>query len=714
MSKRQATSNPVPRSTPDLRWLRKREVWGVALGLLSLVSALALVAVVRGALGLALTGFWRGLLGWGAYPVVALGLAAAAWLLAHERVVARVRVGASQVLGVELFLLACLALSHLPHPGFEGYLLAEEGGGGGYVGWALADLLARAVGQLPGGVLLAVIAVAGAALTFDVSWDLLVTLVEPVLVGLEGRLASSTAAPAPPTPAATAPPRIVPPPAVRPRQAERLAAPGRRRRARSGRLPSLDLLVPPAQLPADDAETRYQAQVIEETLAHFGVPATVADVQRGPAVTQFGVEPGFIERQGPGGAIIRRKVRVGRIAALSSDLALALAAPSLRIEAPVPGRALVGIEVPNREPTMVNLRSVVESEAYQRIRSPLRVALGQGVAGRPAAADLASMPHLLIAGATGSGKSVCINALIACLLLENPPEALNLVLIDPKRVELSSFGGVPHLVAPVVIDLEQTVAALRWLCREMDARYQLFARHRVRHIEGYNAALGRRRGARLPYLAVFVDELADLMMLAPDEVERSLCRLAQMGRATGVHLVVATQRPSVDVLTGLIKANFPARIAFAVSSQVDSRVILDAAGAEQLLGRGDMLFMSPEANHLLRLQGCFVSDVELAAIVGFWREAVDAEEAPGAPWAGLLDESEEDALYDQALELVRRHGQASASLLQRRLRIGYSRAARLIEQLEAQGIIGPDPGGGRPRPVFAEPGPDETTGEEER
>ncbi|MDI7278092.1 MAG: DNA translocase FtsK, partial [Anaerolineae bacterium] len=458
-------------------------------------------------------------------------------------------------------------------------------------------------------------------------------------------------------------------------------------------------------LPDAEAEIRFQGQVIEETLAHFGVPARVVDVQRGPTVTQYGIEPGFVERATASGGTIRRKVRVSRIVALSSDLALALAVPAVRIEVPVPGRPLVGIEVPNRQTTLVNLRSVIESDAYRRIRSPLRVALGQDVSGHPVAADLATMPHLLIAGATGTGKSVCLHSLIACLLLENPPDALNLILVDPKRVELTIFNGVPHLVAPVIVDVPQVVAALRWLCQEMDRRYGVFARHKVRHIEGLNAAVGRRKAERLPYIVLCIDELADLMLVAPEEVERSICRLAQMGRATGIHLVVATQRPSIDVVTGLIKANFAARVAFAVSSQVDSRVILDAAGAEQLLGRGDMLYMAPDASHLVRVQGCFTSDAELSAIASHWRLSVETEEAgepEPAPWEGLVPgPDDEDELLQQALELVHEHGQVSASLLQRRLRVGYPRAARLVEQLEALGIVGPDPGGGRPREVLA-------------
>jgi len=697
-------------------WLRRPETWGVALALACGVPAMALLSILGGAVGRAVAGAWRGLFGWGAYPVVVLGLAGAVQLLAGQQAVRWLRVSPRQVLGLELVLLGCLGLAHLPYPTWEGLSLAKAGRGGGVVGWGLVYLLERLGSRLLAGLLLFAAAVGGAALLFDLSWAL-VRAALGQFVAVVGRQQSAwprDGQPSPPpaelpvirqSPAArrAAPPPS--PPVAVPRPAPKPAA-RRWRPPRSASLPPLELLAPAVGAAADDAEARLQRQIIEETLANFGVPAQVVEVRHGPTVTQFGVEPGFIERKAANGMLLRRKVRVGRIAALANDLALALAAPSIRIEAPVPGRPLVGIEVPNRRASLVNLRSVMEADAFRRIQSPLRVALGQDVSGQAVAADLASMPHLLIAGATGSGKSVCINALIACLLMGNTPEGLRLVLVDPKRVELVNFNGIPHLLAPVVVEVDQTVAMLRWLCQEMDRRYKEFAQAGVRHIEGFNVAAGRRRSERMPYLCVFIDELADLMMVAPDEVERSICRLAQMGRATGIHLVIATQRPSVDVVTGLIKANFPARIAFAVSSQVDSRVILDASGAEQLLGRGDMLYMSPEANRLVRLQGCFVSDAELAAIVKHWREAAPAdEEEPEQPppWTSLLEEEPADgdeALLREATEIVVRAQQASTSLLQRRLRVGYGRAARLMEELEARGVVGPDPGGGRPRQVY--------------
>jgi S-DNA-T family DNA segregation ATPase FtsK/SpoIIIE len=413
---------------------------------------------------------------------------------------------------------------------------------------------------------------------------------------------------------------------------------------------------------------------------------------------------------------------------LTNDLALALSAAPSRIEAPIPGRPYVGIEVPNATKSLVSLRSVMESEVFQATQAPLKFALGRDVAGQPVVADLASMPHLLIAGATGSGKSVCINAIIACLLTTHTPETLRLLMVDPKMVELTNYNGTPHLLAPVVVELERVVGVLNWTTREMDRRYKIFSRLGVRNLIGYNELMVSQGERVMPYIVIVIDELADLMMVASDEVERTVTRIAQMARATGIHLVIATQRPSVDVVTGLIKANFPARVAFAVTSQIDSRVILDTPGAERLLGRGDMLFMAPDSSKLQRLQGVFVSDRELARLVRYWKGAHVVDETPPHPsgtprqppapsaetarpvqrplWADFKAKVEaveqEDDLLPRAIEVVRSHNRASISLLQRRLRIGYARAARLIDMMEGQGIIGPDEGGGRSRQVLLE------------
>lgn len=605
------------------------------------------------------------------------------------------------------------------------------------------------------------------------------------------------------------------------------------------RLPLVDDILdegPEQELSPDDLARR--ARLIEDTLRSFGVPVTVVEVNRGPAVTQFGLRPDFVKKRYRrsdvevrqeaaqrlrsltrneraqletdartrlsragndyptpeqleaqmldllAGSVERYmekdvKIKVARIQALSNDLALALEAAPIRIEAPVPGRSIVGLEVPNSQTTLVSLRSVMESEAYRSMKSPLKLPLGQDVSGQPAVADMVRMPHLLIAGATGSGKSVCVNSLIASLLFSHTPDTLRFLMVDPKMVELTTYNGIPHLIAPVVTEVDRVVPVLAWATREMDRRYKLFSHTGARNIDSYNEKMTARHETILPFIIIIIDELADLMMAAPDEVERYICRLAQMARATGIHLILATQRPSVDVVTGLIKANFPARIAFAVTSQIDSRVILDNPGAERLLGRGDMLFMEPTSPNLARLQGCFVSDRELHHLVEHWQRAqaaqlptagprADEEPLPGdgptvaalastpppvhAPVAvfprGLSGASatvtspdredavppstmpppgsmiqppmfeemfgaqagaatpDRDALYDEAVSIVREVNRASVSLLQRRLRVGYTRAARLIEMMEADGIVGPDQGGSRGRDVV--PSPEDT------
>lgn len=381
---------------------------------------------------------------------------------------------------------------------------------------------------------------------------------------------------------------------------------------------------------SDPERIREQVYIIEETLRHFGIPVRVVEVVQGPRVTRFSVEPGYIVRR-VRGKEQRLKVKVRAITALANDLALALAAQRIRIEAPIPGQPAVGIEVPNEAPEVVSLKSVMASEAFASLQGPLRLALGRDVSGEPVAAELTTMPHLLIAGATGSGKSVCINAIVASLLCHNAPDQLKLVMIDPKRVELVGYNGIPHLVRPVITEPEEITGALQWLVKEMEWRYTVFSAVGVRHLAAYNARAVAENKPPLPYIVVVIDELADLMLFAPDEVEYHLCRLAQMARATGIHLVVATQRPSIDVITGLIKANFPARIAFAVASQVDSRVILDQPGAETLLGRGDMLYLASDASIPQRIQGCYVDDEELERLITFWRLAQPLDKWSSTP-----------------------------------------------------------------------------------
>lgn len=476
-------------------------------------------------------------------------------------------------------------------------------------------------------------------------------------------------------------------------------------------------------------DIRNKVRVIEDTLEQFGVPARVVEVRQGPTVTQYGLEPGFVRRKLRNGEERETKVKVSAITNLHNDLALALSAQRIRIEAPVPGRPIVGIEVPNDQAAPVTLRGVMESDEFQAIRAPLKVALGKDVSGNAVVADLSKMPHLLIAGSTGSGKSVCINTIICGLLCNNTPDQLKLLMVDPKMVELVGYNGIPHLIVPVVTDMERVVGLLRWTVTEMERRYKIFSEQHVRHLQAFNARAISRGEKPLPYLVLIIDELADLMMAAADEVEGMICRLAQMARATGIHLILATQRPSVDVVTGLIKANFPARIAFAVTSGIDSRVILDRPGAEMLLGRGDMLYTASDSGFPKRAQGCFVSDKELERINLFWMEqaatlaqpavAIGTEGQSIAPepsvavaWDDLLDDGEDD-LLPKAREIVRKAGSASVSMLQRRLRVGYSRAAQLVELLEEEGTIGASESPTRTRNVMREeaiPGSDDDPG----
>lgn len=433
------------------------------------------------------------------------------------------------------------------------------------------------------------------------------------------------------------------------------------------------------------------AEAIQKCLQTFGIPISLGDANVGPTVTQYTIKPD-------------EGVKLNQIVARQNDLALALSAKSIRIEAPIPGKNAVGVEIPNKVPAKVTLREVLLAPQFKSVKSKLALALGRDVAGEPMGIDLEKMPHLLIAGSTGSGKSVCINSIIVTLLYHNAPADLRLLLVDPKRVELTCYNGIPHLLSPVITEVDKTVSALKWAVWEMERRYKLFSDQGKRNITAYNMAPGPE--GKMPYLVIIIDELADLMATSAKEVESSIVRLAQMARATGLHLVIATQRPSVDVLTGLIKANISARIAFATASQVDSRTILDLSGSEKLLGFGDMLFISP-GNKPKRVQGCFVSDPEIEEVVKFLQgEAAPAYdesilsfgERRGGGMGGGNGSSEDD-LYDEAMETVIAAGKASASLLQRRLKVGYARAARLLDILEENGAIGPADGA-KPRDIL--------------
>ncbi|MDA8221736.1 DNA translocase FtsK [Desulfosporosinus sp.] len=432
-------------------------------------------------------------------------------------------------------------------------------------------------------------------------------------------------------------------------------------------------------------------KILEETLGSFGVKIKVTQVTQGPAITRYEAQPA------PG-------VKVSKITNLADDIALSLASADVRIEAPIPGKSVVGIEVPNKEISMVHFREVLETPEYQGATSKLALCLGKDITGTPVIADLTKMPHLLIAGATGSGKSVCINTLIHSILFNARPDEVKFLLVDPKMVELANYNGIPHLIAPVVTDPRKAAGALKWIVTEMETRYELFAAAGVRDIVRYNFLRTQDKNEEhppLPYVVVIIDELADLMMVAPGEVEDAICRLAQMARAAGIHLIVATQRPSVDVITGLIKANIPSRIAFAVSSQTDSRTILDMNGAEKLLGRGDMLYYPMGTSKPLRVQGCYLGDKEVENVVSFLQNQAKPEyqEIPNLDIGDIKKEEMEDELFYQAAQLFIESGSASVSLLQRRLRIGYTRAARLMDFLEGKGVVGGYEGS-KPREVL--------------
>ncbi|MBM3947881.1 MAG: DNA translocase FtsK [SAR202 cluster bacterium] len=484
--------------------------------------------------------------------------------------------------------------------------------------------------------------------------------------------------------------------------------------------PPRDILQDAEASGISEKEMENTAETIRTTLSDYGVEVEIGQIRPGPAVTMYGLNPGWVRKYKQGMAQdkegrpildkfgkpikerveTKMRVRVDSILAREKDLSLALKTPSIRIETPVMGKSLVGIEVPNPRPDLVTLRGMMDSDDFRKLRqkAPLSIALGKGSGGENVVADLSKMPHLLVAGATGSGKSVCLNTIVCTLTMERSPAEVRLLLIDPKRVELTQYNGIPHLLTPVVVESDEVVGLLKGMIREMLNRYKAFETGGVRNIDSYN----KKMTAKMPYLVIIVDELADLMMTAAFDVEHSLCRLAQLGRATGIHLVVATQRPSVDVVTGLIKANFPSRISFGVTSQIDSRTILDSVGAEKLLGRGDMLYMPLDASRPNRLQGAYVSDTEIQDLVAFWKNlqwpplpkldlSLPIEEEMSEDGEGN-DEDLSDDMLDKAIEMARQQKKISTSLLQRRLRIGYPRAARLMDELEDKGIVGPSDG----------------------
>ncbi len=773
-------ANKAPQWGLTLRPEHQREIFALGLITVALVTLLFFLTGVAGGIGGVYVEVVRFAFGSGALVVpLTLGLLGGA-ILIQERM-QDAKLSGSNTLGTLLVLAAILGLLEFPaHSIALDYRFDQ---GGGWIGYWIVEVLDRSIGRPAAVLVVIVLGLVGVMLTFNIT-------LRELIIGMGMRIArfwamlwSAPHRPTRPRPRADADLPYQPPPiiessdlvatpiAARPTKASLFQRPETRNKtaalpapppepssakAKPSAIPPAERRPPPPveavnetvqeplegfevspvyrawPLPVLDMLDSYQGNVgiseddirarsrlIEETLASFKVEAQVVDFHPGPAVTQFELQPAV-------------GVKVSKITSLEKDLALALAAPSIRIEAPIPGKAAVGIEIPNSAIAMVSMREVIDSKEFESHRGKLKLPLGKDVSGTPIIADMTKMPHLLVAGSTGAGKSVAINAFLCGLLLRHSPDELKLILIDPKMVEMIVYNRVPHLLSPVVTELERVVPTLKWATREMERRYKIFARHGCRNLESYKQ-LGRRRAdlEPMPYIMIIIDELADLMMMAPDETETYICRLAQMARATGIHLIIATQRPSVDVITGLIKANFPSRIAFAVTSQIDSRVILDGPGAEQLLGRGDMLYMAADSAKVVRIQGTYVSDREVERIVEFWRNAVppsseaEVKAKPGgslgmsgpgysgalpgprpseqteakqseedfSPPGEFLSVDEQDELLVKARELVVQHERASASLLQRRLRIGYSKAAQLIDLLEQQGVVGPAEGG---------------------
>jgi len=592
--------------------------------------------------------------------------------------------------GFGLILLALSGIFHIFLPQKEALNLAQQGGGGGILGYFLRNLLEPILGKGGFFIVFLGLLLIGARVSFDLAFKELFKIISQrkekessLKPEVSLQTDSETKKPAFSLPSFTS--KILSP-SSKEKTEEKEEEKEKSFAAFSKILPPLDLLEDSATKPSG-GDIKKNAEIIKKTLANFGIPVEVVEINVGPTVTQYALKPA-------------EDVKLSKIVALNNNLALALAAHPIRIEAPIPGKPYVGIEVPNKVRATVRLKEIIQSPAFAKSSYALTFGLGQNVAGEVVVDHLEGMPHLLVAGSTGSGKSICINSIILSFLYRNTPDQLRLILIDPKRVELNVYNDIPHLLVPVVVDHKEAISALKWAVKEMERRYKLFEKSLKRDIVSYNKMPGIEK---LPYIVVFIDELADLMMLAPKEVEHAIVRLSQLARATGIHLVIATQRPSVDVITGLIKANITARIAFATASQVDSRTILDMAGAEKLLGKGDMLFISSTTSKPKRLQGAFVSENEVVKVVDFWKsqgEPQYVEEVLKMPiQSGVVGETADDELFDEAAELVVATQKASASFLQRRFRIGYARAARLIDLLEERGIIGPGEGA-KPREVL--------------
>ncbi|MDJ0753513.1 MAG: DNA translocase FtsK [Ardenticatenaceae bacterium] len=718
---RRKSSTPESQPTWDEQVIKAmrpwgREISGVVVFVAAMLTLFGLINLIRTPLITLWSNFWWLWLGWVAYPAAvyaaALGLYHALW-----RVEGTPYFSPARQIATGLLMLSILPLIHLA----LGTTLAESqlGQGGGRLGFALAEPIIYFFGNATA--VVAYTALLGYSVVLLAEWTWADTLQAIRKLSYQLQRWAQTVAPNAVNPAPPPKPRPVidrkkinklkqrkvPLAHQRRKQARQAQAPVKVKR-NSPMLPSPDLLLKGGIHKLSPDEIEAKRQIIKQTLDDFSIPADVLpDPLIGPSVTQFAVVPGYDERQMPDGTTMRTKVRISKIAALDKDLALALSAPRIRIQAPVPGQGIVGVEVPNSTISTVRMGTIIESAAYQRIKGTMGISLGLDVSGAPIATDVTQLPHMLVAGQTGSGKSVFINAIISCLVFNNTPEDLQLVMIDPKKVELIRFNGLPHVIGKVETEGERAIGVLRWLMAEMDNRYEKLSAMGARNINSYNNKIKRMAHVnKMPYIVCLIDELADLMVQYGAELERGLCRLAQMARATGIHLIVATQRPSTDVLTGLIKANFPARASFAVASGTDSRVILDSVGAETLLGRGDMLFLGSDASSPKRLQGCFVSDDEIDRLVDHWKKAWTEPKPRTAPWDNLIERAnfleEKDDLLERAIALAQKHDSLSISMMQRRLRIGFPRAARLMQDLYEMGLVEDPKRGGTTRKSFVD------------
>lgn len=676
-----ATKNKTqkPRAVETINPQVLHQILAIVLFIIAFVLLVSLFGF-GGLLGKFLAENLRLLLGWTTFVIPFLIFGVAYSLFNPEDY----EITTPTLIGLTIFSLAVSGIFHIFVPLNKASQMAASGNGGGYLGFGLQKLMLTILNAPVSFIVLLALAVAGLILATNTPLRNLFSFAQKEAKDEKVELKNSIKIHE--TGAALKPTLANPPKPVRPERADAVMT---SHNDTDWKYPSHDL-VEEMTTRADSGNVRENAGTIQKTLANFGIEVAMSDVNVGPTVTQYTLKP-------------QDGVKLEKITTLDKNLALSLAAHPIRIEAPIPGKSLVGIELPNKSPQIVRMRNIIESDTFRKIKGGLPIVLGLDVAGHPQIADITKMPHLLIAGSTGSGKSVCINAILLSLLYKNSPSNLKLILVDPKRVELSLYNGIPHLLTPVIVEPDKTVSALKWTVAEMEHRYQILQEAGKRNINEFNETRGKEA---MPYIVVVIDELADLMAVSANEVEGLICRIAQMARAVGIHLIVATQRPSVDVITGLIKANIPTRIAFSVASNADSRTILDQGGAEKLLGKGDMLFMSAEIAKPRRIQGAFISEKEVSGVTTFVKNQETPEyneeilkQGSKASGAGGDFGAPDDDLFNDAAECVIQAGKASASLLQRRLRIGYARAARLLDLLEERGVVGMADGA-RPRDVL--------------